>query len=77
MVAATDQGEETMTFIITPADLVGLTEQQLRAKRCAILNDLAERGLTLEECPHIAISIRFIDEAITQAMRRLPKPRGF
>jgi len=66
-----------MTFIITPADLVGLTEQQLRAKRAAILNDLAARGLTLDECPHIAVSLRFIDEAIARVMRRFPKPRGF
>ena len=65
-----------MTFIITPADLVGLTEQQLRAKRCAILNDLAARGLTLEECPHIAISLRFIDEALAHLLRRFPRPRG-
>jgi len=63
-----------MTFIITPADLVGLTEQQLRAQRIAILNDLAARGLTLEECPHIAISIRFIDEALV-AVRRFLRPR--
>lgn len=66
-----------MTFIITPAELVGLTEQQLRAKRAAILNDLAARGLTLDECPHIAISLRFIDEAVARVMRRFPKPRGF
>ena len=66
-----------MTFIITPADLVGLTEQQLRAKRAAILNDLAARGLTLEECPHIAISLRFIDEALARVVRRFPKPPGF
>jgi hypothetical protein len=66
-----------MTFIITPAELVGLTEQQLRAKRAAILNDLAACGLTLEDCPHIAISLRFIDEAIARAMRRFPKPPGF
>lgn len=64
-----------MTFIITPADLEGLTEQQLRAKRSAILNDLAARGLTLEECPHIAISLRFIDEALARVVCRFPKPR--
>jgi hypothetical protein len=64
-----------MTFIITPSDLAGLTEQQLRAKRCAILNDLAASGLTLEECPHIAISLRFIDEALARVVRRFPKPR--
>ncbi len=65
-----------MTFIITPAELVGLTEQQLRAKRAAILNDLVARGLTLEECPHIAISLRFIDEAIARVVRRFPKSPG-
>lgn len=66
-----------MTFIITPAELVGLTEQQLRAKRAAILNDLAARGLTLDECPHIAISLRFIDEALARVVRRFPKPPTF
>lgn len=65
-----------MSFVITPADLVGLTEQQLRAKRASILNDLAARGLTLDECPHIAVSIRFIDEAISRVLRRVSKPRG-
>lgn len=66
-----------MTFIITPADLVGLTEQQLRAMRVAILSDLAARGLTLEDCPHIAVSIRFIDEALARVVRRFPKPPTF
>ncbi len=46
-----------------------------RAKRHAILSDLAARGLTLEECPHIAISLRFIDEAIARLTRRTFKPR--
>ena len=55
-----------MSFIITPADLNGLTEQQLRAKRAAILTDLAVRGLRLEDCPHIAVSIRFIDAALAR-----------
>ena len=64
-----------MSFVITPADLVGLTEQQLRAKRVAILSDLAARGLTLDECPHIAVSIRFIDEALARVVRGLRKPR--
>ena len=64
-----------MSFVITPADLVGLTEQQLRAKRTSVLNDLAARGLTLDECPHIAISIRFIDEALARVTRRVPMPR--
>ena len=63
-----------MTFIITPAELVGLTEQQLRAKRAAISNDLAAHGLTLEERPYIAISLRFIDEALARVVRRFPKP---
>lgn len=64
-----------MTFIITPAELVGLTEQQLRAKRVAIVNDLAARGLTLADCPHVAISLRFIDEAIARVLRHFPAPR--
>ena len=66
-----------MTYIITPAELVGLTEQQLRAKRAAILNDLAARGLTLEDCPHIAVSLRFIDEALARVVRRFPKTPRF
>jgi len=64
-----------MSYIITASDLTGLTEQQLRAKRQAILADLARSGLTLEECPHIAISLRMIDEALARVMRRVPKPR--
>lgn len=64
-----------MSFVITPADLVGLTEQQLRAKRVAILSDLAARGLTLDQCPHVAVSIRFIDEALARVVRGLRKPR--
>jgi len=32
--------------------------------------------LTLDECPHIAVSTRFIDEALARAVRRFPKPRG-
>jgi hypothetical protein len=65
-----------MSFVITPADLVGLTEQQLRAKRVAILSDLAARGLTLDQCPHVAVSIRFIDEAIARVICRNVRPRG-
>lgn len=72
-----------MTFVITPADLTGLTEQQLRGMRAAIINDLAARGLRLEDCPHIAISIRFIDEALARVVTLAParpfrpKPPGF
>lgn len=66
-----------MSYIITVSDLEGLTEQQLRAKRHAILSDLAARGLTLEECPHIAISLRIIDEAIARVRSQTFKPRGF
>ena len=72
-----------MSFIITPADLNGLTEQQLRAKRAAILGDLAARGLRLEDCPHVAVSIRFIDEALARVVSAVPfrpvhpKPPGF
>ncbi|MBX9747296.1 MAG: hypothetical protein K2X34_10360 [Hyphomonadaceae bacterium] len=65
-----------MSYIITASELEGLTEQQLRAKRYAILSDLVSSGLTLEECPHIAISLRIIDEAIARFLRRYPKP-GF
>ncbi|WP_288757024.1 hypothetical protein [uncultured Brevundimonas sp.] len=65
-----------MSFIITPSDLHGLTERQLRAKRVAILTDLAARGLRLEDCPHIAVSIRFIDEALARVARFRLKPPG-
>lgn len=72
-----------MTFVITPAELNGLTDQQLRGMRAAIINDLAARGLRLEDCPHIAISIRFIDEALARVAASAParpfrpKPPGF
>jgi len=63
-----------MSFIFTQADLKGLTVQQLRAKRAEIINDLEARGLRLEDCPHIQISIRFIDEALAQAVRYTFRP---
>lgn len=66
-----------MSYYITPADLEGLTEQQLRAKRVAILNDLAARGIKLEDCPYTQMSLRFIDEALLRVKRRFPKPPGF
>lgn len=65
-----------MSFIFTQADLKGLTVQQLRAKRAEIINDLEARGLRLEDCPHIQISIRFIDEALARIISRNIKPRG-
>lgn len=67
-----------MSMIITPSELDGLTEEELRTLRVAILNDLAARGLRLEDCPHVAISIRFIDEALAKAVRQRPafRPKG-
>jgi hypothetical protein len=62
--------------VITLSELEGLNETQLREKRRAILSDLAARGLALEECPHIAVSLRFIDEALARIVRRVPtRPR--
>ena len=66
-----------MSCYITPAELTGLTEQQLRAKRVAILNDLAARGVKLEDCPYTQMSLRFIDEALLHVKRCFPKPPGF
>lgn len=63
-----------MSQVITLSELEGLNETQLREKRRAILSDLAARGLTLEECPHIAVSLRFIDEALARIVRRVPTP---
>ncbi|MCG2841054.1 hypothetical protein L6Q21_08670 [Sandaracinobacter sp. RS1-74] len=65
-----------MSFILTSADLNGLTEQQLRAKRAAILSDLAMRGLRLEDCPHVQISLRCIDEAILRLKQRAFQSRA-
>ena len=66
-----------MSFILTAADLEGLTEQQLRAKRVAILNDLAARGKRIEDCPHVQICIRMIDAVLARVVRFRPKPAGF
>jgi hypothetical protein len=63
-----------MSQVITLSELEGLNETQLREKRRAILSDLAARGLTLEECPQIAVSLRFIDEALARIARRVPTP---
>ncbi|PZU47061.1 MAG: hypothetical protein DI568_10215 [Sphingomonas sp.] len=66
-----------MSQFISPSELNGLTEHQLRAKRVAILNDLAARGKRIEDCPHVQISIRFIDEALARVVCFRPKPPGF
>jgi hypothetical protein len=67
-----------MSMIFTPSELNELTEQELRALRVAILNDLAASGLRLEDCPHVAISLRLIDEALARAVRQPPvfRPKG-
>ena len=70
-----------MSQLITPAELVGMTEQELRALKGRIMADLHRFGQSAFLCPHIYESLRNIEAAILnlQAPQRAPtpaKPRG-
>lgn len=69
-----------MSQLITPAELVGMTEQELHALKGRIMADLHRYGQSAFLCPHIYESLRNIEGAILrlQAAQYAPmaKPRG-
>lgn len=66
-----------MTQLITPAELAGLTEQQLRALYGRIMQDLARQGRSAQDSPLILATLRNIEAAIARLRQRRPKPPGF
>ena len=67
-----------MSQLITPAELEGRTEHELRALYSRIISDLARRGLRPEDCPEVLASLRNVQVAISR-LRSFPspKPKGF
>ena len=76
MVAAKRQGEHTMSQYIAPADLAGMTEQELRALHGRILADLRRTGQSAFLSPGIYASLQSIEEAILRLQQQAPlRPR--
>jgi hypothetical protein len=65
-----------MTLLITPAELIGLNEQELRALHGRIVADLRRLGPSAFLCPVLLESLRNIDAAILRLQQPQPKPRG-
>lgn len=63
-----------MSIIITPAELAGMTEQELRALHSRIMADLRRCGQSVFLCPHIYASLQNIEAAILRL--QAPRPRG-
>ena len=59
-----------MSFIIAPADLADMTEQELRDLYGRILADLRRAGTSLQECPHIRVSLQNIEAALAGLAQR-------
>lgn len=66
-----------MTQLITPAELEGLNEQELRGLYGRIMGELTRRGQSAQDYPMIYATLRNIEAAIARLRRRVPKPPGF
>jgi len=64
-----------MSQLITPAELVGMNEQELRVLHARIVADLKRYGQSAFLCPHIYASLRNVEAAILR-LQQSPKPRG-
>lgn len=68
-------GRNIMSLLITPAELVGMNEQELRALHGRIRADLRRHGQSVFLNPHIQASLQNIEAAIVR-LQYQPKPRG-
>lgn len=59
---------------ITPAELAGLNEQELRAVQARVLADLRRTGQSAFLSPHIYASLQNIEAALVRLQQ--PQPRG-
>lgn len=67
-----------MSQLITPTDLEGLDEIQLRSKFCQISNDLARSERVLMERPLQLASLENVERALARKMaapKRWPGPK--
>lgn len=63
-----------MSVIITPADLDGLSEQELLALHARIESDLSRVSRFIPDCPHIRVSLRNVEEALARVRQCIPRP---
>lgn len=63
-----------MTTLITQHELEHLSEEELRALFTRILDDLARRGLTAQECPLAMVSLENIRRALLRKRSSAAKP---
>lgn len=63
-----------MTTLITQQELEHLSEAELRAKFSQILDDLARRGKSAQECPLVMASLETIRRTLLRKRSRAPKP---
>jgi hypothetical protein len=66
-----------MTQLITPAELEGLNEQELRGLYGRIMSELTSQGRSAQDYPLIFATLRNIEGAIARLRQRRPKPPGF
>lgn len=64
-----------MTQYITPVELVGLDEQQLRALYGHLVSDLRRQGQSAQQCPEIFASLQNVEAALVRLQQR-PRPRA-
>lgn len=65
-----------MSLLITPAELVGMNEQELRALYGRIMADLRRSGQSAFLSPHIYASLRNVEAALLRLQQPKQKPRG-
>lgn len=64
-----------MTQYITPVELVGLDEQQLRALYGRLVSDLRRQGQSAQQSPEIFASLQNVEAALVRLQQR-PRPRA-
>lgn len=65
-----------MSQIITPAELVGMNEQELRALYGRLISDLRRNGHSAFLCPHINASLENVQQALHRIQQRPRPPQG-
>lgn len=65
-----------MSLLITPAELIGMNEQELRALHARIIADLRRNGQSAFLSPHIYASLRNVEAAILRLQQPQFKPQG-
>lgn len=65
-----------MSLFITPAELVGMNEQELRALYGRILSDLRRSGQSRFVTSDIHVSLQNVQQALTRLQQRPRPPQG-